>query len=129
MTASKLHSIMSRAKPPIADVGRRIDGKVRATSSALRPRPLDELREWGGLRLVRGKRVLDLGCGDGRFALGVASYAASVEGLDPDAEAIATARKLARESKVGNVHFAVGAAQELPYPDAHFDVAVLSWTL
>jgi ubiquinone/menaquinone biosynthesis C-methylase UbiE len=129
MARSKLHPIMSRAARLIADVGRHIDGKVRATSSALRPRPLDELREWGGVRLVRGKRVLDLGCGDGRFALGVASYALSVEGLDPDADGIATARKLARESGVGNVHFAVGAAQELPYRDASFDVAVLSWTL
>src|ERR1051326_6054753 len=120
---------MSRATPPIADVARHIDGRVRALSSALRPQPLEELREWGGARLVRGKRVLDLGCGDGRFALGVAPYAASVEGLDPDTQAIATARKLARESGVRNVHFAVGAAQQLPYPDAHFDVVVLSWTL
>jgi ubiquinone/menaquinone biosynthesis C-methylase UbiE len=120
---------MSRSTRPIAEVGRHIDGKVRATSSALRPRPLDELLQWGGLRLVRGKRVLDLGCGDGRFALGVASHALSVEGLDPDADAIATARKLARKSGVRNVHFAVGAAQKLPYPDVHFDVAVLSWTL
>jgi ubiquinone/menaquinone biosynthesis C-methylase UbiE len=120
---------MSRSTPPIADVGRHIDGKVRATSSALRPRPLDELREWGGVRLVRGKRVLDLGCGDGRFALGVAAYALSVEGLDPDQQGIDTARKLTRESGVRNVHFAVGAAQRLPYPDAHFDVVILSWTL
>jgi ubiquinone/menaquinone biosynthesis C-methylase UbiE len=27
------------------------------------------------------------------------------------------------------VHFAVGAAQQLPYPGAAFDVVVLSWTL
>jgi ubiquinone/menaquinone biosynthesis C-methylase UbiE len=120
---------MSRSTCPIAEVGRRIDGRVRALSSALRPQPLEELREWGGARLVRGKRVLDLGCGDGRFALGVAPYAASVEGLDPDAGAIATARKVARASGARNVHFAVGAAQKLPYPEARFDAVVLSWTL
>jgi ubiquinone/menaquinone biosynthesis C-methylase UbiE len=120
---------MRRSTASIADVGRRIDGRVRALSSALRPEPLEELREWGGARLVRGKRVLDLGCGDGRFALGVAPYAASVEGLDPDQQGIATARRLTRESGVRNVHFAVGAAQQLPYPDTHFDVVILSWTL
>ena len=78
---------------------------------------------------MRGKRVLDLGCGDGRFGLGVAPYASVVEGLDPDAEAIATAKTLARKAGTRNVHFAVGAAQRLPYPDASFDVVILSWTL
>ena len=98
-------------------------------SSALRPDPLRELREWGGERLVRGKRVLDLGCGDGRFALGVAPLAKSVDGIDPDAEAIAVARKSARKSSAANVRFAVGAAQQLPYPDEAFDVVLLSWSL
>jgi ubiquinone/menaquinone biosynthesis C-methylase UbiE len=109
----------------IGDVGRH----VPAMTSALRPRPLDELSEWGGGRLVRGKRVLDLGCGDGRFALGVAPLATSVDGLDPDAEGIAAARKAARKAKIQNARFAVGAAQRLPYPDGAFDVVLLSWTL
>jgi ubiquinone/menaquinone biosynthesis C-methylase UbiE len=109
----------------IGDVGRHIP----ALSSTLRPRPLDELQAWGGERIVRGKRVLDLGCGDGRFALGVAAFASAVEGLDPDAEAIAAAKKAARQAGVRNVRFAVGAAQRLPYPDGAFDVVILSWTL
>src|SRR4051794_36949328 len=109
------------ASEPMADVGKH----VPATSSTLRPDPLDELREWGGVRLVRGKRVLDLGCGDGRFALGVARYASAVEAVDPDAEAIAAARRIARKTGVANVHFAVGAAQRLPYPDAAFEVVIL----
>jgi ubiquinone/menaquinone biosynthesis C-methylase UbiE len=109
----------------IGDVGKR----VPAMSSALRPQPLDELREWGGKRLVHGKRVLDLGCGDGRFALGLAPLASTIDGLDPDPEAIAAAKKSARLAKVRNARFAVGAAQQLPYPDGAFDVVILSWTL
>ena len=100
-----------------------------ALSSALRPRPVDELREWVGERLVRGKRVLDLGCGDGRFALGVAPAASSVVGVDPDPEAIAAAKKNARKARVRNVRFVVGAAQSLQYPGEVFDVVILSWTL
>lgn len=73
--------------------------------------------------------MLDLGCGDGRFALGVAPFASSVEGLDPDPESIAAAKKSARKTGARNVHFAVGAAQDLPYPNAAFDVVILSWTL
>lgn len=109
----------------IGDVGRH----VPTASSALRPDPLDELRAWGGPRLVRGKRVLDLGCGDGRFALGVAPLASSVDGLDPDSDAIERARSNARKEGARNVRFKVGAAQDLPYPDAAFDVVILSWTL
>jgi len=122
----KLHANVSTRSASLAgDVGKH----VPAVSSTLRPRPVDELREWGGERLVRGKRILDLGCGDGRFALGVAPFAVSVDGLDPDVEGIAAAKKNAREAGVRNARFAVGAAQHLPYSDAAFDVVILSWTL
>ena len=109
----------------VGDVGRH----VPALSLTLRPRPVDELRAWGGARLVRGKRILDLGCGDGRFALGLAHFAVSVDGLDPDVEAIAAAKKNAREAGARHARFAVGAAQRLPYPADAFDVVILSWTL
>jgi len=100
-----------------------------AISSLLRPLPEDELREYGGLGLVRRKRVIDVGCGDGRMALGCAPYASEVVGIDPDPEAIRLARKKVRELSVTNVRFKVGVAQELPFPDEHFDVVILSWAL
>jgi ubiquinone/menaquinone biosynthesis C-methylase UbiE len=114
--------------PSVSTIGE-VGKHVPAMSSALRPSPLTELREWGGTRLVRGKRVLDLGCGDGRLALGVAPFAASVEGLDPDPDTIKGAVKTARKLGIRNSHFECGAAQRLPYPDASFDVVILSWTL
>src|SRR6266566_3588457 len=115
---------MSRAATD-DDVGRLLTG----LSSALRPHPRDALREWGGPPRVRRKRILDLGCGDGRLALGVAPYAKTVDGIDPDPEAIAAAKRNVRKAGVRNVRFATGAAQRLPYPDASFDVVILSWTL
>jgi ubiquinone/menaquinone biosynthesis C-methylase UbiE len=102
---------------------------VPALSSALRPAPLDELGHWGGPALVRGKRVLDLGCGDGRLAIGVARYARTVVGIDPDAELIRNATARARGAGLRNVRFAVGAAQSLEVADGAFDVVILSWTL
>jgi 2-polyprenyl-3-methyl-5-hydroxy-6-metoxy-1,4-benzoquinol methylase len=100
-----------------------------ALSSQLRPAPTIELREYGGPALVRRKRVIDVGCGDGRMALGCAPYAAEVVGVDPDPDAIRSARARARELGTTNVEFKTGVAQELPYSDEHFDVVMLSWTL
>jgi ubiquinone/menaquinone biosynthesis C-methylase UbiE len=100
-----------------------------AISSLLRPPPEDELREYGGVGLVRRKRVIDVGCGDGRMALGCAPYASEVVGVDPDPEAIRLARRKARELGLTNVRFKVGVAQELPFADGHFDVVILSWAL
>ena len=100
-----------------------------AISSLLRPPPEGELREYGGVTLVRRKRVIDIGCGDGRMALGCAPYASEVVGVDPDPSAIRLARAKARELDAANVKFKVGVAQELPFADGYFDVAILSWTL
>jgi ubiquinone/menaquinone biosynthesis C-methylase UbiE len=100
-----------------------------AISSLLRPPPEDELREYGGVGLIRGKRVIDVGCGDGRMALGCAPYASEVVGVDPDPDAIRLARAKARKAGAANVRFKVGVAQELPFADGHFDVVILSWTL
>jgi ubiquinone/menaquinone biosynthesis C-methylase UbiE len=116
---------VSSTARPVGDVGK----QVPALSSALRPRAEDELREWGGPSLVRGKRVLDLGCGDGRLALGAARHAKSVVGIDPDAPLIAAARARAKESGLANVRFEVGAGQSLDLADGSFDVVILSWTL
>ena len=103
--------------------------RVPALSSRLRPTADAELAHWGGPALVRGKRVLDLGCGDGRLALGVARHAKDVVGLDPDAELIVMAKERARQADLHNTHFEVGAGQSLQFPDAWFDVVILSWTL
>src|SRR5260370_32037951 len=117
---------MSRAtRDPVGDVGRLLP----ALSSALRPPPHDELRAWGGPPLVLRKRVLDIGCGDGRLALGVAPFATRVDCIDPDPGAIPAAKTNARKPGVLHVRFAASAAQDLPYSDAAFDVVILSWTL
>jgi len=100
---------------------------VPALSSTLRPRAIDELRAYGELRMYRGKRVLDVGAGDGRIAIGVAQYADESIGIDPDEEAIALARE--KTAGIPNVRFEVGAAQKLPFPARRFDVVILSWAL
>lgn len=68
-----------------------------------------------------GDRVLDIGCSGGYLARVLGSAvgpAGSVTGVDPSASAIAYAQRRAP----ANCTFAVGAAQDLGFPDGSFDV-------
>ena len=130
MRAVHCHTVVSFIVPLAMATSTSAVGRLLpAISSLLRPPPEDELREYGGRGLVRGKRVIDVGCGDGRMALGCAAYASEVVGVDPDPEAIRLARAKARQLGAANVRFKVGVAQELPFVDEQFDVVILSWTL
>ena len=72
-------------------------------------------------------RVLDIGCGTGSLAVLVKRRLPSVEmfGLDPDAQALARARRKAEQAKVA-VQFDQGFAGALPYPDESFDRVLAS---
>ncbi len=69
-------------------------------------------------RVARGDRVLDVGCGEGRFASELAAAGASVLGLDIAAEPLARAR--ARDPALELL--LVPAAGPWPLEDASFDV-------
>lgn len=68
---------------------------------------------------LRARTVLDLGCGDGRIAGDLAQRGMTVTGLDPSAQALARARRLAPQ-----VRFLRGRAEALPYGLTGFDAAV-----
>jgi len=72
-------------------------------------------------RLVRGKRVLDAGCGAGYGAAELARTAVCVAGADISAEAVAYARE---HYRFPNLFFAQASCGALPYPDASFDLVV-----
>lgn len=77
----------------------------------------------------RGRRVLEVGCGDGRLTWGYAAAAASVLAVDPCPKEIAMARASRHEERAPHVRFEVGVAQELELPPASFDIALLPWSL
>lgn len=74
---------------------------------------------------VAGKRVLDLGCGEGRFSRMLADRGASCVGLDVTRELCLAAR--ARDASANQYVNADGA--RLPFADASFDVVVSYITL
>jgi len=71
--------------------------------------------------LARGLRVLDAACGEGYGSALLARSAASVVGVDVDAEAVAHARE--RYSRA-NLSFAAGSVAELPLADGSVDLVV-----
>lgn len=65
-----------------------------------------------------GKKVLDVGCGTGRWTKYVAKYAESVDAIDPS-KAIETAAVLLKEHK--NVRLSKAAVDNIPFADNSFD--------
>jgi 2-polyprenyl-6-hydroxyphenyl methylase / 3-demethylubiquinone-9 3-methyltransferase len=69
-----------------------------------------------------GLRVLDIGCGGGFLAEEFAALDCQVTGVDPSPATIGAARAHAAGSGL-RIDYRVGTGEELPVPDAAFDVA------
>jgi len=72
---------------------------------------------------VTGKRVLDLGCGEGRFCRMLADRGARCAGIDVTPEMASTARER------GPGDYALSDAARLPFQDQTFDLVVSYITL
>lgn len=73
---------------------------------------------------VRGRRVLDLGCGTGFLSALLAANGAEVDAVDVSAASLAVARRRAEASGVADrVRFHRAPAESLGFEDARFDAA------
>jgi len=91
-----------------------------------------EAREVAALRRVAnwdGKRVLEIGCGDGRLTLRLAGLGADLVALDPDRLLIRKAREGLPNRYSRQVKYSVGSASRLRLPSASFDIVVFAWSL
>jgi SAM-dependent methyltransferase len=72
---------------------------------------------------VRGKLLLDIGCGDGANCVRFAKAGASVTGIDISGEMVELTKKTAALEGVGEKVYAVRmSGEELQFPDASFDL-------
>jgi 2-polyprenyl-3-methyl-5-hydroxy-6-metoxy-1,4-benzoquinol methylase len=76
-----------------------------------------------------GRRVLEMGCGEGRLTLGLARDAAHVLAFDPDAKSIERGRRSLPADLADRVTYRVASAQELEVDRHSFDIVVFSWSL
>ena len=76
-----------------------------------------------------GRRVLEIGCGDGRLTRRYADRAAQIVAIDPDADDIATAIEDCPAHLRDRIEFRVSRIEDFEPPEELFDLALLSWSL
>lgn len=78
-----------------------------------------------------GKRVLEVGCGDGRVAFALASHCRELTAVDQDARFVEIAKARMSTDRIGanNLSFEQMDAQKLEFPDESFDLVLYPWVL
>jgi ubiquinone/menaquinone biosynthesis C-methylase UbiE len=106
-------------------IARRYVRRYRISDRIIHYGPLcageDKLMLLGNLR---GKKVLDLGCGAGQNAIALARQGANVTGIDFSAAQIAQARILAGQRRFKINFMAEDISRRLPLADSHFDLII-----
>jgi ubiquinone/menaquinone biosynthesis C-methylase UbiE len=75
------------------------------------------------------KRVLEIGCGEGRLTWQYAKEPRSIAAVDLDRDSLRVAR-VDRPSDLENkIHFACADSEYLPFAKEKFDIAILAWSL
>jgi ubiquinone/menaquinone biosynthesis C-methylase UbiE len=76
-----------------------------------------------------GKRVLEIGSGDGRLTWQYAGPTRLTVGIDPDVEELQAALQDFPSKLRSKVSFAQASAIAAPFPTGSFEIALLAWSL
>ena len=76
-----------------------------------------------------GKRVLEVGCGEGRLTWQYAKESRLTMGIDLDQDALRVATIERPSDLKDKVHFSRAMSEQLPFSKETFDIALLAWSL
>lgn len=77
---------------------------------------------------LSGKRVLEIGCGEGRLTWRYALRPAITIGVDPDQDALRVATIDRPSDLADRVHFSNAQSERLPFQKDAFDLALFAWS-
>ncbi len=80
-------------------------------------------------KVSAGSRALDLCCGTGDISFALAQRGAETTGLDFSAQMLEVAAERQLKSKISNLKFMQGDAQQLPFADNSFDAVTVGYGL
>jgi len=75
------------------------------------------------------KRILEVGCGEGRLTWRYADASNLTVGLDPDQDSLRVAHADSPSDLRGRVLFTQASAKNIPFAKETFDIAILAWSL
>lgn len=108
----------STASEPIAPLPPGADFDSYARRDPLLPGVIEFLGD------LRGKRIVEYGCGMGKLTVLLARSGALVSAFDLSEASVDVARRRAHESGLDDqIEFAIAPGEDLPYADASFDLA------
>ena len=81
------------------------------------------------LASIQERRVLEIGCGDGRLTRALAAESASWLATDPKSDAVEDARRMLPDALGSRVRFAVAGGAEVEADESEFDLALFAWSL
>ncbi len=78
---------------------------------------------------MRGKKILDIGCGKGGVAIACGLKGAIVYGFDTDRNEISIAKKRIETSGINDVFVFISNAEKMPFQDNYFDLVTVTGVL
>ena len=113
------------ALQPTNQIGPRVYERWRASRLGSVIEGLEQTRILDLMGPVEGRRILDLGCGDGLLAWTLADRGARAVGVDVDRAMLDVASARSMRSHRQRPRFVQGRIEQLPFPDGSFDIVVI----